>query len=90
MKRLAALLVIALSAQAFAWEAETTQAGLAEQTALSSRLNKRLVTLGFTGGLFEPLTIPPADAKALIQDLHLLSPSQNAVPDARGRQTALA
>ena len=31
-----------------------------------SRLHKRLVTLGFTGGLFEPLTIPPADAPALI------------------------
>jgi hypothetical protein len=84
------LVVIALAAQAYAWEAQTTQAGLAEQAALSSRLHHRLVTLGFTGGLFEPLTIPPADAPALIADLHLLSPSQGAVPDARGRQTALA
>jgi hypothetical protein len=40
-----------------AWEAETTHTGLAEQAALGSRLHKRLVTLGFTGGLFEPLTI---------------------------------
>ena len=90
MKRLAVLVVIALSAQALAWEAQTTQAGLAEQAALSSRLNKRLVTLGFSGGLFEPLTIPPADAPALIADLKLLSPTHGSVPDARGRQTALA
>ena len=90
MKRLAAILVIALCAQARAWEPETTQAGLAEQAALSSRLHHRLVTLGFTGGLFEPLTIPPADAPALIADLHLLTPTNGMVPDARGRQTALA
>jgi hypothetical protein len=90
VKRLAAVVVIALCAQAYAWEAETTQAGLAEQAALASRLHRRLVTLGFSGGLFEPLTIPPADAPALIQDLHLLSPSHGSVPDARGRQTALA
>src|SRR5690349_6463168 len=91
MKRLAAALAIVLLAgQAHAWEAQTTQAGLAEQAALSSRLNKRLVSLGFSGGLFEPLTIPPADAPALMKDLKLLSPSHGSVPDARGRQTALA
>jgi len=91
VKRLAAVLVIALAAStAGAWEAQTTQAGLAEQAALGSRLHKRLVTLGFTGGLFEPLTIPPADAPALIADLHLLSPSHGAVPDGRGRHPALA
>ena len=73
-----------------AWEPETTQAGLAEQAALNSRLHKRLVTMGFAGGLFEPLTIPPADAPALLSDLKLLSPSHGMVPDARGRQTALA
>jgi hypothetical protein len=75
---------------AHAWEAQTTQAGLAEQAALSSRLHKRLVVLGFDGGLFEPLTVPPADARTLIETLHLLSPSHGAVPDARGRQTALS
>src|SRR5262249_53353917 len=92
VKRLAAsLLALALfSAHANAWEAQTTQAGLAEQAALSSRLHKRLVSLGFPGGLFEPLTIPPADAPALIEDLPKLSPTHGAVPDARGRQTALA
>lgn len=94
MKRLSALLFVTLMAgaarDAHAWEAETTQAGLAEQAALSSRLHKRLVVLGFDGGLFEPLTVPPADAPALIETLHLLSPTHGAVPDARGRQTALA
>jgi hypothetical protein len=94
VKKAAAILFVALFAgearQAHAWEAETTQAGLAEQAALSSRLHKRLVVLGFDGGLFEPLTVPPADAPSLIATLHLLSPSHGAVPDARGRQTALA
>lgn len=74
---------------AHAWEPETTHAGLAEQAALASRLHKRLVSLGFTGGLFEPLTIPPADAPALIAALKLLSPTHGSVPDARGRQIAL-
>ena len=74
---------------AHAWEPETTHAGLAEQAALASRLHKRLVTLGFGGGLFEPLTIPPADAPTLIAALKLLSPTHGAVPDARGRQVAL-
>jgi hypothetical protein len=91
MKRAAAMLAVALAAfPAHAWEPETTHAGLAEQAALSSRLHKRLVALGFDGGLFEPLTIPPADAPVLIDNLKLLSPSHGAVPDARGRQTALA
>ncbi|MBL9017975.1 MAG: hypothetical protein JNL83_27560 [Myxococcales bacterium] len=94
MKRLAAtLLVCALglpSRPAGAWEPETTQAGLAEQAALASRLHKRLVTLGFTGGLFEQLTIPPADAPQLLAALKLLSPTHGSVPDARGRQVALA
>ena len=91
LKKLAALLVLVVATQsAGAWEAQTTQAGLAEQAALASRLHHRLTTLGFTGGLFEELTIPPADAKALIEDLHLLSPTHGSVPDARGRQTALA
>jgi hypothetical protein len=82
--------ILAYATGAFAWEAQTTHAGLVEQAALASKLHRRLETLGFTGGLFEPLTIPPADAPALIADLKLLSPSQGAVPDARGRQTALA
>src|SRR6185295_12016246 len=87
MLPLAALAAVPGSARA--WEPETTHAGLAEQAALASRLHKRLVTLGFTGGLFEPLTIPPADAPTLMQALKLLSPSHGAVPDARGRQIAL-
>lgn len=91
MKKLAAFLVLALlPATAQAWEPETTHAGLAEQAALASRLHRRLVSLGFTGGLFEPLTIPPADAPALFAAVKLLSPTHGSVPDARGRQAALA
>lgn len=91
MKRVAtALALVLFASSAHAWESQTTQAGLAEQAAMSSRLHKRLVALGFNGGLFEPLTIPPADAPALMKDLKLLSPSHGSVPDSRGRQTALA
>ena len=74
---LAAGLALTLSAApAAAWEPETTHAGLAEQAALASRLHKRLVTLGFTGGLFEQLTIPPLDAPALLAALKLLRPDR--------------
>jgi len=91
VKRLAMAMALALvPATAAAWEPQTTHAGLAEQAALASRLHKRLVTLGFPGGLFEPLTIPPADAPALMTVLKLLSPTHGSVPDARGRQAALA
>jgi hypothetical protein len=89
--RLAMVLALALvPASASAWEPQTTHAGLAEQAALASRLHKRLVSLGFVGGLFEPLTIPPADAPALSAALKLLSPTHGSVPDARGRQSAVA
>jgi len=89
--KLALVLALALvPATAAAWEPQTTHAGLAEQAALVSRLHKRLVALGFVGGLFEPLTIPPADAPALSTALKLLSPTHGSVPDARGRQSALA
>ncbi|HET9624666.1 MAG TPA: hypothetical protein VFP84_25035 [Kofleriaceae bacterium] len=90
VKQLAVVLALAvMPATASAWEPQTTHAGLAEQAALASRLHKRLVSLGFTGGLFEPLTIPPADAPALASALKQLSPTHGAVPDARGRQSAL-
>jgi hypothetical protein len=92
--RLAALLLAAATtaaaAPALAWEAQTTHAGLAEEAALASALHKRLVELGFTGGLFELLTIPPADAPQLLEALRQLSPTHGAVPDARGRMTALS
>jgi hypothetical protein len=90
-RRWALALVVALvPASAAAWEPQTTHAGLAEQAALTSRLHKRLVLLGFAGGLFEPLTIPPADAPALTGALKLLSPTHGSVPDQRGRQAAVA
>jgi len=94
VKRLSAALAIAClalsSTPAAAWEPETTHAGLAEQAAIASRLHARLVSLGFSGGLFEPMTIPPADAPMLTAAIKLLSPTHGAVPDARGRQVALA
>lgn len=91
MKRVLAVVLLAvLATPAGAFEAQTTQAGLAEQAALSSRLHKRLELLGFSGGLYEPLTIPKADAPALLDALALLSPSEGSVPDARGRQAAIA
>jgi hypothetical protein len=94
VKRLAIVLALALpllpGGTASAWEPQTTHAGLAEQAAMASRLHKRLVELGWAGGLFEPLTIPPADAPALATALKLLSPPHGSVPDGRGRQAALA
>lgn len=90
MKKLVAAILLATVTTASAWEAQTTQQGLAEQAALASKLHKRLGSLGFSGGLFEALTIPPADAPALMQALKLLSPTHGAVPDGRGRQSALA
>jgi hypothetical protein len=75
---------------ALAWEAQTTHAGLAEEAALASALHKRLVELGFGGGLFELLTIPPADAPELMAALRQLSPTHGTVPDGRGRMTALS
>jgi hypothetical protein len=90
VKRLAAVLALLLvPASVAAWEPSSTHAGLTEQAALASRLHKRLVSLGFAGGLFEPLTIPPQDAPKLIEALKLLSPTHGAVPDQRGRQVAL-
>ncbi len=75
---------------ASAWEAQTTQVGLAEQAALGSVLHARMIALGFKDGLFELLTVPPADAPALLAALARLSPSHGTTPDLRGRQTALS
>jgi hypothetical protein len=89
----AALTAVALagaSSAAWAWEAPTTHAGLAEQAGQSSALHKRLVSIGFSQGLYESLTVPPADAPELLKALARMSPSQGYVPDARGRQYAIA
>jgi hypothetical protein len=75
---------------ALAWEAQTTHAGLAEQAAIASRLHDRLRALGWSRGLYEPLTVPPADAPDLLAALRRLDPVDGLVPDARGRQYALA
>jgi hypothetical protein len=90
-KQIAAVFAIAaMVSPAYAWEAATTHAGLAEQAAQSSKLHRRLISLGFDDGLYEPLTVPPADAPTLIKALSRLSPSHGYVPDARGRQYAMS
>lgn len=90
MRKLASLLLVAaLAVPAHAWEAQTTHAGLTEQAALGSKLHDRLVALGFDGGLYEALTVPPADAPPLLEALARYSPSNGFVPDNRGRQFAL-
>ncbi len=75
-------------APAGAWET-TTHIGLTEQAALTARLDARLRALGFSGGLFEPLTVPKADAPELLASLAQHSPINGYTPDARGRQHAL-
>lgn len=85
------LALTALAAPARAWEPDTTHAGITEQAAVSSKLHERLTTLfGLGRGLYEPLTVPPADAPELFQVLGLLNPTHGYVPDTRGRQSALA
>ena len=91
-KVLAAVLAASIASApltAGAWET-STHTGLAEQAALAGQLDAHLRALGVSGGLFEPLTIPPADAKELTEALARHSPSGGYVPDARGRQYALA
>jgi len=73
---------------AAAWEL-TTHVGLAEQGALAAGLDRRLRALGWGGGLYEPLTIPPDDAPDLMTALAQHSPVHGYVPDTRGRQYAL-
>jgi hypothetical protein len=91
VKRVApALFAVALAAApAHAWEAQTSNAGLTESAAASSHLHDRLRALGFTGGLYEPLTVPPADAEDLIDSLSRYAPTGGFVPDKRGRQFAI-
>ncbi len=74
-----------------AWEATSTNAGLTEAAALGSHLHARLQeSWGLELGLYAPLTVPKAGAAALFERLALLEPSEGYVPDARGRQSALA
>ena len=92
MKRLSAsLLAVALAASpAHAWEAQTTNAGITESAAASSHLHERLRALGWTGGLYEPLTVPPEDAEELMESLSRYAPTGGFVPDKRGRQFAIS
>jgi len=88
-KTILGALILALAAPAHAWEAQTTHAGLAEQAASGSTLHDRLVALGFAGGLYDELTVPPKDAPTLIEALSRYSPVHGFVPDNRGRQFAV-
>lgn len=73
-----------------AWEADTTHAGLTEQSALGSSLHQRLRDqFGIERGLFASLIIPPADAPELFKALRTLNPTHGHVPDSRGRLNAL-
>lgn len=94
MTRLRAVLAATLCAAvlaptpAQAWET-STHVGLTEQAALATNLDARLRALGWSGGLFEALTVPEADAPALLASLDQHSPIHGYVPDARGRLHAL-
>lgn len=75
---------------ALAWEAPTTHAGLTERAALGSDLHTRLrEQFGLEGGLFAPLTVPPADAAPLFALLDKLPPTGGYVPDSRGELRAI-
>jgi hypothetical protein len=91
VKRLALIAgLLAAGGTAHAWEDASTHAGLTEAAALGSHLHARLKALGFERGLYEPLTIPPEDASSLVAALRQFPPTGGYVPDARGRQYALA
>src|SRR5262249_52485767 len=73
------------------WEADSTHAGITEQAAGASTAHGVLVKqLGRKLGWYDSLTVPRAKAPELYQKLDLLEPSSGFVPDARGRQSALA
>jgi hypothetical protein len=91
MKRLLATVLctaVIAPSPALAWET-STHVGLTEQAALATKLDARLRQLGWTGGVFEPLTVPKADAPQLLAALAQHSPIHGYTPDARGRQHAL-
>src|SRR6185503_12078777 len=68
----------------------TTHAGLTEQAALASSLHeRRRVQFAQDKGLFQVLTVPPADAVDLFVVLRRLNPTHGYVPDNRGKLSAL-
>lgn len=85
---LLATATLAAARPAAAWET-STHVGLAEQAGLAADLDGVLRQLGWRGGLFEPLVIPPEDAPTLLAALALHSASDGFVPDIRGQQYAL-
>jgi hypothetical protein len=87
MKRLAIVAALLAASPAFAWEADSTHAGLTEGAALASTLHATLVkAYGKKLGLLEGLTLPD---KAVAERLGVIEPVSGLVPDARGRMSAL-
>lgn len=84
-----AALIAAAPATAQAWETQT-HLGLTEQAALAADLDAWLRSIGHAGGMFETLTVPPADAPDLFAALANHSPIDGFVPDKRGQQPALS
>ena len=82
---MAAAALFVLVSDARAWEAETTNAGLAERAALSSDLHTRLMEgFGLELGVYEDLTIAPDDAPALYEALARLDRGQGYTPGEAG------
>ncbi len=89
-KALALLLLMVGARPGGAWEAATTHAGITEQAALASSIHERLrVQFAQDKGLFQVLTVPPADAVDLFVVLRRLNPTHGYVPDNRGKLSAL-
>ncbi len=79
------------SSPAQAWEAETTHAGLTEQSALTSSLHTRLqYAFGMDKGVYSSLTVPKGDASELFSLFEKLNPTHGYTPDSRGKMSALA
>jgi hypothetical protein len=92
VKRISIMLmaIVVSAADARAWEAASTHAGLTESAALGSKAHNALTDAhGRALGWYEPLTVPPSAAPGLYTKLASLEPSEGYVPDTRGRQTAL-
>ena len=76
---------------ALAWEPETTHAGLAETSAMDSKIHEQLnILFGEKAGLYAELGVPRKDAPEIFMILDKHSPSEGYTPDTRGIQTALS
>lgn len=83
------VVLLSLTTPAQAWN-PATHAGIAEQAVFASTLHTRLVSLGWSKGLLEPLTLPNNEAPELAKALRRLPASAWVVPDTTGTQPAWA